>query len=189
MLETLGVLGQPAAIAGARELLATPGDAARNAAAVRIVAANGTDDDFAEFERRYESAPTPQEQRRYMFALPAFPGPDAAQRVLGMVDDERIRSQDAAFVLARALTNDDAVAATWGYIDDRWDQINERLPVNAISRMIEGVTGVADPDVARAVETFFQTTEVPQAGKSLFQHLERMRVTVDLRTRIRGELG
>lgn len=189
LLETNGVFGDAGAIAAARELVERPGDAARNAAAVRVVAANGTDEDFDEFLARYDAAPTPQEQRRYMFALPAFPGEEANERVLGLIEDERIRSQDAAFVLARALGNNDAAASTWAYIEQNWDQINERLPVNAISRMIEGVTMVGDADIAAAVDEFFEHTEVPQAGKSLFQHLERMRVTVALRSRVRSQLG
>ncbi|MEM7287278.1 MAG: M1 family metallopeptidase [Actinomycetota bacterium] len=188
LLETSGVFGDAGSIGAARELLDHPGDAARNAAAVRVVAANGTAEDFDEFVDRYDGAPTPQEQRRYMFALPAFPGDGANQRVLSLIEDERIRSQDAAFVLARALGNTDAAASTWTYIEQNWDQINERLPVNAISRMIEGVTTIGDPDVASAVDEFFEDNEVPQAGKTLFQHLERMRVTVALRARLRSQL-
>ena len=188
LLETSGVMGDAGAIAAARELVEHPGDAARNAAAVRIVAANGTEDDFDEFLLRYDSAGTPQEQRRYMFALPAFPGADANRRVLELIDDEHIRSQDAAFVLARALSNTDAAAPTWTYIEENWEQINERLPVNAISRMIEGVTSVGDPEVAAAVDAFFEHNEVPQAGKTLYQHLERMHVTVALRSRVRAQL-
>ncbi len=186
---TAGRFGAPEAIALARELLDAPEDAARTAAAIRIVAEHGSTDDFDEFVRRYDSEDTPQGQRRYMFALAAFPGEREAAAVLDLVDTGRIRSQDGAFVLARALANNNAAATTWAFIEANWDSLNERFPDNAIARMIDGCTSIGDPDVAAAVDRFFESHEVPQAGQTLFQHLERMRVSVALRARLRTTLG
>jgi puromycin-sensitive aminopeptidase len=181
-----GTIGDPEAIALARELIDAPQDAARTAAAIRVIATNGNADDFAAFVDRYDKADTPQEQRRFMFALAAFPGETETAKLLDLIEAGRVRSQDGAHVLAQALANNDASAVVWDYIASNWDAITERYPDNAIPRMLEGCQAVADPDVAGRIDRFFETHTVPQAGQTLFQHLERMRVTVNLRRRLRA---
>jgi hypothetical protein len=73
-------------------------------------------------------------------------------------------------------------------VADRWDDLGERYPDNAIPRLLEGIQNIGDPAVADAIDTFFETHSVPQAGQSLFQHLERMRVSVALRARLGAAL-
>ncbi len=188
LFETGGVLGGATHVAAARELVEAPADPARTAAAINIVATTGGTDDFTLFADRYRNAPNPQEERRYLFALPLFRGADEADRLFTMLDDGSIRSQDGAYVLGRALANDATAATTWAYIEANWETLGTRYPDNSIPRMIAGAQAVGDPDVAAAIDTFFETHEVPQAGKTLDQHLERMRVTVRLRARLRAEL-
>ena len=185
LFQTAGTFGDADAIGLARELLDNPQDAARTAAAIQVVAVNGSSEDFSDFVARYDSAPTPQEQRRFMFALTAFPGSEEVSRLLELVEEGRVRSQDGAYVLGRALANNSASAAVWAYVSDRWDDLADRYPANAIPRLLEGVQSIGDPGVADAIDAFFETHSLPQAGQTLFQHLERMSVTVALRTRLR----
>ena len=101
-----------------------------------------------------------------------------------MVADDRIRSQDAAYVLGAAVANRDHGAIAWDWITTRWDMINERYPTNSIPRMIGGIAGVGDPELAEHIAGFLADHPVPQAGKTLDQSLERMWLSVDLRRRL-----
>jgi puromycin-sensitive aminopeptidase len=189
LLETLGVLGDDGvAQARARELYALDSaggevDPSLLAAAVRIVASTGGAEDFADFERRFEQAGTPQEELRFLSALADFDDPELMRRVLSMSITDRVRTQNAPYLLRRALTNREQGKLAWFFVQDEWNAINERFPSNSIARMLEGIRSLSTPDIAPEVFVFFESHEVPQGDKTLAQHLERLEVNVALRAR------
>lgn len=178
------------AISQAREILAAESpDAELRSAAVKIVAANGTDGDFAAFKEGFESAETPQEEIRNLYALPGFPGRSHIDTVVQMALGEEIRTQNAPFVLAQALMNRDHGPAVWTSIQENWDVINEKFPSNTIVRMLTGVRWLTAADEVASVEAFFADKELPQGQKQLDQHLERLRVNAAFRERVQADLG
>ncbi len=187
LFEALGVLGaDPDAHARARVLLdagALDPDPALVAAAVNIVAASGTADDFDHFVARMRVAATPQEELRYLGALADFPDPELMRRLLAMSITDEVRTQNAPLLLRRALTNRDNGELAWFFVADEWETINSRFPSNSIARLLEGVRSLSKPSVAPEVFVFFEDHEVPQGDKILAQHLERLEVNVALRAR------
>lgn len=153
------------------------------AAAVDVVAHHGDTDDLDRYLARVRAADTPQEEQRYLYATADFRGDADAARVREMALTDDVRTQNAAFLLRRALRNPDQGPAAWRFVRDRWSDINERLPSMTIVRMLEGITVVDDPARAADIEAFFAEHPVPQAAKTLAQHLESMRVRVRLRER------
>jgi puromycin-sensitive aminopeptidase len=167
-----------------RALGGEPGlDPALVAASVEVVAATGTAHDFDTFVERQEKAGTPQERQRYLHTLADFPGEAEFGRLLDMSLTEAVRTQDAAFVLRRAMHNRDHGPVAWAFVRDNWEAVNERLPSMTIVRMAEGVRAMSTPELSRDVEAFFAEHPLPQATKTLAQHLEAMRVNVGLRER------
>jgi puromycin-sensitive aminopeptidase len=190
LVDLLGILGADEAVrTRARDLLdrhhAEPGsvDPSLAAAAVAVVAATGSAADFDTFVERFEAAPNPQEEQRYLFALTGFDDPDLIDRLCAMTLTEQIRTQNAPYVLGRAMANRNQGARAWQFVADRWDDIGERFPSNSIVRMLEGVKALHRPEVAESVFAFFSEHEVPQGDKTLAQHLERLEVNVALRAR------
>jgi len=153
------------------------------AAAVGVVAATGDAADHAEFIRRFEQAGTPQEEQRYLRCLPDFNDPGLFADTLTMALSDRVRSQDAPFVIRRALMSRDRGPQAWAFVADHWDDIATRLPSNSIARLLEGVRWLSAPDVAAEVIVFLDGHPVPQGAKTIAQHLERLRVNVALRAR------
>jgi puromycin-sensitive aminopeptidase len=158
-------------------------DPALVAASVEVVAATGTAEDFDWFVERQDKAPTPQERQRHLHALADFPGEAEFDRLLEMTLTDAVRSQDGAFVLRRAMNNREHGPRAWTFVRDRWDAVNEKLPSMTIVRMAEGIRAMSTPELARDVEAFFAEHPLPQATKTLAQHLEAMRVNVGLRER------
>ena len=188
-LSPAGSTTRTTAIAEARELLvADSPDAELRSAAVRIVASNGTPEDFAMFRSAFESASTPQDEVRNLYALPAFPGADQIDTVVEMALDGSIRTQNAPFVLAQALMSRDHGPAVWSRISQRWDEINEMFPSNTIVRMLTGVRWLTDAEAKVAVTAFFADREIPQGKKQLDQHLERLAVNAAFQERVRKDL-
>ena len=184
-----GLAADPAARLRARELhdraTAEPGsvDPAMAAAAVAVIAASGGAAEFDEFLSRSRTADTPQEQLRYLGALADFDDVDLVDRLAAMAVTDEVRTQDAPYLLRRALHNRDHGAHVWFFVQAEWERINERFPSNSIARMLEGVRSLSRPEAAQAVFAFFETHVVPQGDKLVAQHLERLEVNVALRAR------
>jgi puromycin-sensitive aminopeptidase len=192
LIDALGSLARdPQVIGLAREVVAQTGaapDPSVLAASIDVVSANGDAEDFDEFHRRFKAATTPQEELRYLYALANFDDADLVGRLLTMTLTDEIRSQNAPYVLARAMANRDQGPLAWAFVRDEWDAINERFPSNSIVRMLAGIRSLARPEVADDVFAFFETHEVPQGDKQLAQHLEKLDVNLALWGRAREGL-
>jgi len=190
LLDLLGVLGRDASVvATARGLYASSAngagtvDPALVAASVSIIAANGDAADFDEFVTRFKGAGNPQEELRFLSALADFDDAELITRLLAMTLTDEVRTQNAPYLVRRAMGNREHGPLVWRYVQDNWEAINERFPSNSIVRLLEGIRSLSKPDVADTVFAFFEDHEVPQGDKTLAQHLERLEVNVALRAR------
>ena len=176
----------PATIAAARDLVdrtSSDVDPAMAAAAISVVAANGDADDYDRFSRSATEASTPQDELRYLTALADFPHDDLVDRVVTSCIDGTVRTQNAPYLLRRAMANRHAGVRAWDAVERHWARINDHFPSNSIARMLEGVRYLDAPAVAARVDAFFERNEVPQGDRILAQHLERLGVAVALRRR------
>ncbi len=193
LLRGLGVLGASIDLRARARVLADMGalhpDPALVAAAVDIVAASGTTDDFDVFVGRMRSASTPQESIRYLGALADFRDEESMTRLLRLTLTDAVRTQDAPQVLRRALANRDVGHLAWDFVAAEWATINDRLPSNSIARLLAGIRSLTHPGTAAAVMAFFENHEVPQGDKILAQHLEHLEVNVALDRRERDRFS
>jgi len=194
LLQGLGVMGaDPNAEAAAREFEAEaragkPVDASLAAAAVNVVAANGDAADYERYWAAYRESTTPQEQYRYLFALPLFRDPALFDRTLDATFGDDIRSQDAPFVFAYSLINRDLGERAWDTLRARWTEAEERFPTQLTIRMAEGVRYLTLPEQVDEAQAFFAEHPIPQSAKMLEQMLERQRVAAALRQRATPDL-
>jgi puromycin-sensitive aminopeptidase len=156
------------------------------AAALTVIADSGTAAEFQQFLAHWRSATNPQEELRYLYSLPRFHDDASFQQVLDLSITE-VRSQNAPFLLGRALTNQTHGAVAWDFVRKHWPELLERFPSSTIVRMAEGVKWLIDavPDVER----FFAEHPVPQGAKTLAQHLERLQVNAAFRDREHAALA
>jgi puromycin-sensitive aminopeptidase len=163
-------------------------DPAMAAAAVNVISDRGDADDFETFLARFRKTDNPQEEMRYLYSLARFRDKESFARMLDLCLSE-VRTQNAPFVLARALTNRYNGPDAWDFIRRNWSTLLERFPSSTIVRMAEGIRTLSDPAVAQDVTRFFAEHPLPQASKTIAQHLERMRVNVAFRERERDALS
>jgi puromycin-sensitive aminopeptidase len=195
LFEALGTTGADEQVrARARTVLesgweAPPDDADLFDASVRIVAEVGGDATFDEYLARADKAATAQDELRYLGALAAVPEPELVQRYLELMLTDRVRSQDAPYLIRRVLAQREHARAAWDFIHREWTAMNQRYPSNSIARMLEGVRTISDPTLAADVDAFVAEHPVPQGAKTVAQHLERMHVSVALAEREAGRLG
>jgi len=190
LLSTLGVTAaNPQAITFSRRVLAADRadiavtDPELVAAATSVVAAAGTDADYDAFLAGFRTAGTPQEMLRCMYALADFPDERHVARTVDLAFSGEVKTQNAPFLLARAIGNRFNGVLAWRVVRDRWDEANTRFPSNTIVRMITPVRSLTEPAVVDEVQQFFATHPIPQAAKTLDQVLEAQRVNAALAER------
>jgi len=188
----LGTVGNDAKVVdrAAQLLDAGPGvDPALAAAAVTISAAHGDAARFEQYVERSETAPTPGEARRYIYALADFRDDALLDAALERARTGAIKTQDGPFVVARAIANRRQAARAWGYLAQHWDELCAKFPTNTISRMLSTIATVNDPALAASIEGFLVEHPVPQGAKTVEQYREKLRVNVALAERERAELA
>jgi puromycin-sensitive aminopeptidase len=195
LFEALGTIGADEQVrARARTVLEEgwehePADPDLFDASVRVVAEAGGEATFDEYLARADKAATAQDELRYLGALAAVPEPELIERYLGLMLTDKVRSQDAPYLIRRVLTQREHARVAWDFVHREWTAMNERYPSNSIARMLDGVRTITDPTLATDVDAFVAEHPVPQAAKTVAQHLERMHVSVALAEREAGRLA
>jgi puromycin-sensitive aminopeptidase len=147
-------------------------------ALVSILAYTGGEDVYNEFTDEFKAAKTPQEEQRYLFSLAGFRQKELLQKTLERTTNGEVRTQNAPYLVQSVLNNVSGRELAWNFFKSNWDTMNRLFPENSIPRMCEGVTSLVDPQLEEDVRQFFTNNKVKQGGKTIDQHLERLRVAV-----------
>ncbi|MES4784826.1 MAG: hypothetical protein C4294_02275, partial [Nitrospiraceae bacterium] len=108
LLRALGTIGNDRAVQEkAEELYARPESVDPNLlpSIIAILAYAGDAARYQEYVQRFKAAPTPQEERRYLYALPLFRPPALIEKTLAKSLNGEIRTQDAPFIVRMLLTS------------------------------------------------------------------------------------
>ncbi len=152
-------------------------------AVIAILAHAGDTKRYEEFYERYRKAATPQEERRYLYALTAFQPIPLLEATLARSVNGEIRTQDAPFIVRLVLLSVYGRERAWKFVKAQWDAMDRLYPKQGLRRMCEGILGLATPALERDVHTFFRRRRIDLGGKTLAQYLEQLRIAVAFRTR------
>jgi puromycin-sensitive aminopeptidase len=195
LVASLGVLGaDPNAVALAREIEAEarrgePVDASLASAAVAVIAAAGSADEYETFLRARDQATTPQEELRYLYALPEFRDAGLLERTVSAALTDDIRPQNAPWIFSRAIANREHGEHAWAMVKERWAEIEARLAPSTLVYVADGIRYLTMPGLVADSEGFFAEHPIPQSARQLQQQLERQRVNAALRARVADELA
>ena len=191
-----GSLGRdPDTITRCRELFAASTtdpasvDPELTAAATGVVAVTGDADDYEQMVHGFEHGSTPQGQLRHLYALADFDSPELIQRTCEYVMTDKVKSQNAPFVLRMAMAHPRHGQQVWRFIREHWAEANERFPSNTIVRMVDTVKFLDTPDMVADVAAFFAEHPIEQALPTQRQILERQGINAALRQRDASSLG
>lgn len=186
LLSTLAVLGaDESAQKRCREILFNNATTEPElvAAATNVVAATGDAQDYEWFLGRFKEPSTPQDRIRMLYALAEFDDADLMQRTCDLAFSDEVKSQDAPFLITRAIANKYHGDIAWAAAQKNWTYANEKFPGNTIVRMVSSVSTLNTPAHEAQIGSFFSEHPIPQAVKTLEQVLERQRINVALRSR------
>jgi puromycin-sensitive aminopeptidase len=152
-------------------------------ALVSILAHTGDETRYEEFSKNYQTAVTPQEERRYLFSLAAFQSPSLLAGTLAHTIDGEIRTQDAPFIVSACLGNVYNRELAWNFVKTNWEKMDELFPKQGVRRMCGGIVNLATPELEHDVRDFFASRGIDLGGKTLDQYLEQLRIAVTFRER------
>ncbi|AEJ41873.1 putative peptidase M1, membrane alanine aminopeptidase [Sulfobacillus acidophilus TPY] len=152
-----------------------------------VVASFGDEADWEAMYRRYREATTPQDEKRYLYALSGFTKPELIRRTLDLYHSSEVRTQDGAIALGQLLANRHARRVTWQSLEARWDELLEKYP-KMIEHILSPIALVVDRDLAEEMRAWLKTHPVPQAARHIAQTLEFQEVNQRLAERLRGHL-
>ena len=150
---------------------------------VAILAHTGDTTRYDEFNERFRTATTPQEERRYLFSLAAFQPKTLLERTLARTISGEIRTQDAPFLVSAILGNVYGRELAWDFLKANWEKMDQLFPKQGLRRMCGGIVSLATPELERDVRDFFTTRKIDLGGKTLDQYLEQLRIAVTVRER------
>jgi puromycin-sensitive aminopeptidase len=192
LIRALGAIGHDAALlAEAAGLYAErrrsgthrPLDPNVSAAVVTVLAYWGDERRYDEFFHAFQSATTPQEERRYLYALAVFQQPALHTRTLEATLSGAIRTQDGPHIIHAMLLNVYARERAWAFVKSHWEKLDQTFPRNGLRRMCGGIVGLATPELEGDVRRFFADRKIDFGGKTVPQYLEQLRIAVRLRER------
>lgn len=158
-------------------------DAELASAATAVIAATGDAHDYERMLERALRGATPQEQLRHLYSLAEFDDAELVARTCELALSGDVKTQNAPFLLRSCIGNRRFGSQAWAFVRQHWGEINDRFPRNTIVRMVETITLLDRPAEVADVQGFFSEHGIPQAAKTLEQHLERQRVNAKVRER------
>lgn len=157
-------------------------------ALVSILAFTGDEARYEEFVHRFRKAATPQEERRFLYALAAFRLPDLLERTLEKTLNGEIRTQDAPIVVSAVLHNVYGRTIAWAFLKKHWEDMDRLFPKNGLRRMCGGIVGLTTPELQQDVHEFFTSRKIDLGGKTLQQYLEQLQIVVAFRGQALGAI-
>jgi hypothetical protein len=156
------------------------------AGAFAAVAGCATADEHARIVAMWRSPADPQEEQRALSGLVATSDPDLFTKSVAMASEE-VRAQDAPFMLRQALVNLDLGPGAWDTVEENWEHYSKRFPTSAVPRMLSGVRGFTDRNLAGRVRTFLEGRPLETGQQQVDQHLEWMDASVAAAERFAAE--
>jgi aminopeptidase N len=150
---------------------------------VALAARTGEVSRYESFLKAVADAATPQDRRRFLFALGEFRDPRLVDRTLDLALGETVPTQDVVFVLIRLLTNRAARERTWAFVKKNWTTLRRRMPPMLVTRLVEATPALQTAIWRRDVASFFRAHPLPTARRALQQALERFDLNAELRRR------
>ena len=148
---------------------------------VGILAYIGDEKRYEEFFELSKKAKTPQETLRFLFALARFRDSKLLDKTIAKCLSEDVRSQDAPFLFAQLLRNDDAAPAAWKFLKENFPKMAEAYPDSGVVRMCGAAESLDTPELAAEVKEFFSETKVKSGDMAVKQMLEQLDINVQLR--------
>jgi aminopeptidase N len=121
--------------------------------------------------------------------LGRFEDPALVQRSLEYSISDRVRSQDAPFLLGELMANAHNRKTAWSFVREHWPQVEAKLTNFSTGSVIKNAAQFCEADARDQVQQFFTEHPIPGTDRTLKQTLETINLCIDLRQQQQGNLA
>lgn len=141
----------------------------------KIAAASGGEEEHKIFMRQYSAAHLPEEKNRIGLALACFRQKQLLRKTLKFVLSDKVRRQDAPFIVAEVAANPAGGELVWEMVRREWAELSRRYGIGSLllTRMIRPLAHLHERKVAREIGKFFRKNK-SGAERTVAQVVERI---------------
>ena len=146
----------------------------------------GDDRLFEALAAAADSATSPEEQYRYLYALGGFRDPALIDRGLQRALSPQLRSQDTALYLGQFLTSPAARPRAWAFVKQHWAALEPKVTISGSdANLVRSLGSFCEAPARDDVAAFFAAHPLPGAARTLTQTLEQINNCIALREKQR----
>jgi aminopeptidase N len=167
-----------------------PLDPTTATALLAIAAAHGDATLFDGYLAARRRAGSPEEQYRYLNALPSFTSPALVERALQESRSSELKTQDTARYLSQFFANDAARDRAWQFLQEHWRELEPKVNVAfGDVRLVRSLGAFCDAKSAADVRTFFTAHPLHSAAAALDRTVEQIERCADMRRNESARVG
>ncbi len=197
VLKTLGTVGQDQSVlAKARQLFSqyvinqSVLDPNIADAITTIVAYNGGASEYKQITKLWQTAKTPEIEKRNLACLAMFKQSDLVDQTLAISLTDKVRTQDAPHLLGRLLGQVETSARAWTFIESHWAQINSRFSLNSIPHIVAAAaSSFTTPAEEAKAKAFVASHSIPAGKRTIRKALEWIHGNVIFRRNTASQLN
>jgi aminopeptidase N len=153
----------------------SPLDPSAASAIIAVAARHGDAGLWDKLSSAAQTADSPAERYRYLYALGAFENPALIDRGLNLSLSPDLRSQDTAIFLGQFLSNPAARARTWAFTKQHWAELSPKITISLGDvRLVESLGRFCDAAARDDIKSFFAAHKLPAASRALDQTIEQI---------------
>ncbi|KAH9498825.1 hypothetical protein Btru_005237 [Bulinus truncatus] len=139
---------------------------------------NGDRETFNQILKLYDEADMQEEKVRISRAMGSVQDKELIQEVLGFSLSEKVRSQDAVFVIGGTTGSVIGRELAWEFVKKHFDVLNGRYEGGfLLSRLVQSTTeSFVTEEKAQEIGDFFKEHEVPAAERTVQQSIENIKL-------------
>jgi aminopeptidase N/puromycin-sensitive aminopeptidase len=168
----------------AQRYLADPAsvDATLGIAAISVAASHGDSAFFDQLQKVSETSTVPEIQIGSLRRLADFEDPALVERALDYAISGKVRNQDTASQLSRAIENDQNRAQAWKYIQSHWDQVQANLTPLLGAKFARSLSSFCSVEDRNNIKRFFDAHRISAADQALKHSIESIDGCIEFRS-------
>lgn len=154
----------------------------------RIIAYNGSENDYECIKNLWKTAKTPEIEKRNLMALAQFRDASLIDRTMELSLSEEVRLQDSPNLLGRVLSTESGRSPAWRFIKANWKTISTRYPEGMLPHLVSHTSSLAGEDDESDLRAFFRDHPVKAGSKKIAQATEKVHNNAMFRLRSNAAL-
>jgi puromycin-sensitive aminopeptidase len=148
---------------------------------LKIVAYNGSHQDYAKIESLWQRSKTPERKQSCLMALSMFQDPALIKKSLKMSLTSKVEKQDAPLLVAAIMEQPAGRGLAWEFVRKHIIRIALRFPEHLMLNLVMAMNALSTQQQLNEVRAFFKKHPVPSQARGINKIIEAIQIRVSFR--------